>query len=54
MKRRKSAPNRRRRNAGTFHEPPPPGPKPKLPPFQELLDKICLVDRTRGILVPWK
>jgi hypothetical protein len=49
MKRRKTAPKRKR--LGKRFNPEPMPPKPRLRPFKELYDKIFLVDRTRGILV---
>jgi hypothetical protein len=52
MKKRKTAPKRKR--LGKRFNPEPMPPEPKLRPFEELWDKIFVIDRTVGILTPWR
>jgi hypothetical protein len=51
MKRRKTAPKRKR--LGKRFNPEPMPPEPKLRPWSELDRKIFTIDRTVGIFTPW-
>ena len=51
---KKGKPGRKRRRLGRRFEPAPMPPKPRLRPFKELWDTIFVVDRTVGILTPWR